>query len=48
MMYVRKVLQELREQGTTGEELQQQMKQLSQRVKQVPISQVEDTTLSKM
>lgn len=40
MMYVRKVLQELRERGTRGEELQQHMKELSERVKQVPITQV--------
>ena len=38
MMYVRKVLQELRERGTRGEELQQHMKELSERVKQVPIT----------
>ena len=40
MMYMRKVLQELREQGTRGEELQQKMRELSARVKQVPITQV--------
>ena len=40
MMYVRKVLQELRERGARGEELQQHMKELSERVRQVPITQV--------
>ena len=39
-MYMRKVLQELRERGTKGEKLQAQMKELGERVKQVPITQV--------
>ena len=41
MMCVRKLVQRLRGSGTSGEELQKRLKEQSEALKQVPVTQVE-------
>ena len=42
MMCVRKLVQRLRESGTSGEELQKRLKEQSEALKQVPVTQVKE------